>query len=113
MIARFGAIPFSRYRIVQGTHLNSPPLHHQPSLLAMVGALRRILVELGAQFESSTSLGLNAERSRSVEIRVPALLTARRSLKKSLLSRTGFSGISEIANTNRLSETHGGLPNER
>ncbi|PPT09832.1 hypothetical protein CKA32_004523 [Geitlerinema sp. FC II] len=28
MIARFGAIPFSRYRIVQGTHLNSPPLHH-------------------------------------------------------------------------------------
>ncbi|PPT09370.1 hypothetical protein CKA32_002120 [Geitlerinema sp. FC II] len=28
LIARFGAIPFSRYRIVQGTHLNSPPLHH-------------------------------------------------------------------------------------
>ncbi len=25
-------------------HRNSPPLHHQPSLLAMVGALRRILV---------------------------------------------------------------------
>ncbi|PPT10516.1 hypothetical protein CKA32_003734 [Geitlerinema sp. FC II] len=44
LIARFGAISFSRYRIVQGTHLNSPPLHHQPSLLAMVGALRRILV---------------------------------------------------------------------
>ncbi|PPT10052.1 Molybdopterin biosynthesis protein MoeB [Geitlerinema sp. FC II] len=28
LIARFGTIPFSRYRIVQGTHLNSPPLHH-------------------------------------------------------------------------------------
>ncbi|PPT10211.1 hypothetical protein CKA32_005335 [Geitlerinema sp. FC II] len=28
LIARFGAIPFSRSRIVQGTHLNSPPLHH-------------------------------------------------------------------------------------
>ena len=56
---RFGAIPFSRYRIVQGMHRNSPPLlrtsfflrrryanglHHQPSLSAMVGALRRILV---------------------------------------------------------------------
>ncbi|PPT08521.1 Molybdopterin biosynthesis protein MoeB [Geitlerinema sp. FC II] len=27
-MARFGAIPFSPYRIVQGTHLNSPPLHH-------------------------------------------------------------------------------------
>ncbi|PPT06262.1 hypothetical protein CKA32_005887 [Geitlerinema sp. FC II] len=38
------AIPFSRYRIVRGMHRNSPPLHHQPSLLAMVGALRRILV---------------------------------------------------------------------
>ncbi|PPT05357.1 Molybdopterin biosynthesis protein MoeB [Geitlerinema sp. FC II] len=52
MIARFGAISFSRYRIVQGTHLNSPPLHHQPSLLAMVGALRRILVERLAESPS-------------------------------------------------------------
>ncbi len=48
LMARFGAIPFSRSRIVQGTHINSPPLHHQPSLLAMVGALRRILVDLTA-----------------------------------------------------------------
>jgi len=30
--ARFSAIPFSRYRIIQGMHFNSPSLHHPPSL---------------------------------------------------------------------------------
>ncbi len=66
LMARFGAIPFSRYRIVQGTHLNSPPLHHP---LTASRYRRSTATDLDREFlpETTTAIaGVSPVRDRAV-----------------------------------------------